>query len=88
MKGTAVKSLTLKVLDSCFGVAKIKILHGMLSESSVKDFVFENLAPGFDVKEDEFSNFEANMAPIMKLKKINKDIMWAYRCCTGFYQPA
>ena len=88
MKGKGVKSLNLKVLDSCFGVAKITIIHGMLSGGSIKDFVYENLSPGFDVKEDDFSNFEANMAPIMRIKTINKDITWAYRCCTGFYQPA
>ena len=73
--------MTLTVVDNCFNANKANILYNILSNSSMKGFTFINAATAFDYNNNEFSHFEANMAPIRNLPNMIVDIRWYNSGC-------
>ena len=74
-------NMTLTVVDNCFSANKANILYNILSNSSMKGFTFINAATAFDYNNNEFSHFEANMAPIRNLTNMIVDIRWYNSGC-------
>ena len=74
-------NMTLKVVDNCFNANKANILYNILSNSQMKGLTFINVAMAFDYNNNEYSNFEANVAPIRNLTNMIVDIRWVNPGC-------
>ena len=75
------KNLTLTVVDNCFTANKANILYNLLSNSGLSGFTFINVAMAFDFNNNEFSNFQTNMAPVKNMTNMIVDIRWNSYCC-------
>ena len=72
----SVNDLSLHVIDNTFNAEKAETLHRMLQAKSLQAFSFLNTAIELDWKEEEYSNFEKNIDPIIELEATPSYIIW------------
>lgn len=66
----------LMVQDNLFNESKSQVLIKALERSAVRNFVFNNVAVGFNSDGSNFSDFDIYMRPIKSLG-MRSDISWA-----------
>jgi hypothetical protein len=66
----------LMVQDNLFNESKAQVLIKALERSAVRNFVFNNVAVGFNSDGSNFSDFDIYMRPIKSLG-MRSDISWA-----------
>lgn len=67
--------LYLMVQDNMLDANKANIIYKALERSNVRNFVFNNIAVGFNTENNNYSNFDTYMRPIKELR-MNSDISW------------
>ena len=75
LRASRAQEFYLMVQDNLFNRSKAECLIEALSQSRVKNFVFNNVAPGFDCDGRNYSDFTNYMKPI-KSGILRSDISW------------
>lgn len=63
------------VQDNLFNRSKAEAIIEAVDGSKIKNFVFNNVVPGFDCEGSNYSDFTKYMKPI-KSKVLSSDIIW------------
>lgn len=75
IRNSEAEELYLMVQDNLFNRSKAEAITEALSHSRIKNFVFNNVASGFDCDHNNFSDFIHYMKPIKSLI-LRSDITW------------
>ena len=81
IKSGSLRNVTINIEDNHFGAAKANILCEAVSQSELKGFTLINNARGYDLNDNEYSDFKARIEPIKQISSIISDIRWNDESC-------
>ena len=71
----SVTTITFEVIDNAFNTEKANVLHMALQGKNLTSFTFVNTAMPINYQNDEFDNFQLNVAP-MKDLPFTTNFLW------------